>query len=417
MAMSTSTFNSLLARVAAATVITILSISMLGITPLLASSISETTGISDNGIPPIPRPSISTTDSQAHQIKSLYQNIKNSVVFISPQFSRVDIFRTPIPGAQTSNFYGSGFVYDIYGHIITNAHVAGALNNTVEITSNDGSTYVANVTGIDPFTDIAVLKINFTSSTRLPELSSSVLKPLPIANSTTGSIGQPVIGFGYPLALDLGTPQVTLTSGVISQTHRVRMSEESGTWAPALQTDAALNPGNSGGPLVNLEGEVVGINTAGITDAQGINFAIPSEVISQVVPILIENETGKYNHPWLGIEAIGLDSRVAESAGLPGNITGVVIHTIVKDGPADKAGLMGSTRDQFGQETPGDIIVGINGHEVKTFEDLFFYLDSEVIAFNKTTLEIKNSNGVHHQVPVDVGLKSDKEVFYCYLCI
>jgi S1-C subfamily serine protease len=363
-----------------------------------------------------PAQPVSNTNSQ---VKSLYQDIKNSVVFISPRFSGIDISRNPIPSNQTSKGYGSGFVYDNYGHIVTNAHVAGALNNTVEITSSDGSSYIANVTGIDPFTDIAVLKINFTSATSLPELlPSPALKPLPIANSTTGSIGQPVMAFGYPLGPALGAPQVTLTSGIISQTHRVYISPETRTWAPALQTDAAINPGNSGGPLVNLEGQVVGINTAGLLGAQGINYAIPAEVISQVVPSLIENGTGKYNHPWLGIAAIGLDSRLAEAVGLPSNITGVMIHTIVKDGPSDVAGLKGSTRDQFGQETPGDIIVGINGHEVKTFEDLFFYLDSKVTAHDQVTLEIRNNNGVHyHVVPVRVGLKTDNEVFYCDVCI
>ena len=418
---SSSIFESELSKAVAATIIiAIFSLSIIGIQPSVIYSISANAINNDTtstfSLSPPAQP-VSNTNSQ---VKSLYEDIKNSVVFISPRFSGIDISRNPIPGNQTSKGYGSGFVYDNYGHIVTNAHVAGALNNTVEITSSDGSSYIANVTGIDPFTDIAVLKINFTSATSLPELlPPPALKPLPIANSTTSrSVGQPVIAFGYPLGPLLGTPQVTLTSGIISQTHRVYISPVTKTWAPALQTDAAINPGNSGGPLVNLDGEVVGINTAGLLDAQGINFAVPSEVISQVVPSLIANNTGKYNHPWLGMEAIGLDSNLAKAVKLPGNVTGVMIHTIVKGGPANVAGLNGSTRDQFGQQTPGDIIVGINGHAVKTFEDLFFYLDSGVRANDQVTLEVRdNSTGVHHQVPVHVGLKTDKEVFYCDVCI
>jgi S1-C subfamily serine protease len=243
-------------------------------------------------------------------ISSLYDNIERSVVQISPQFGEFDIFRTPLPSENTAQSYGSGFVYDAQGHIVTNSHVVGSVNSTAQVTFSDGRSFVASVIGDDVFADIAVLKINQTD---IPEEGFDLV-PLPIANSSIVRVGEPVVAIGYPFATSLGSKS-TLSAGVISQTQRLILSDYG--YQAALQTDADINPGNSGGPLLNINGEVVGINSAILSQETGaeINYAVPSDMISSVVPWLIED--GVYLHPWIGIDALTLTPDMAQAAGMP----------------------------------------------------------------------------------------------------
>jgi len=143
----------------------------------------------------------------------LYDRVERSVVQISPQFSEFDIFRAPLPSENTAQGYGSGFVYDEQGHIITNSHVVGSINSTAQVTFSDGRSFVANVIGDDLFADIAVLEINQTD---IPEEGFDFI-PLPIANSSAIDVGEPVVAIGYPFATSLGSKS-TLSAGVISQT-------------------------------------------------------------------------------------------------------------------------------------------------------------------------------------------------------
>ena len=346
----------------------------------------------------------------ADQISSLYDRVEQSVVQISPQFSEFDIFRTPLPTENTAQGYGSGFVFDDQGHIVTNSHVVGTVNSTAQVTFSDGRSFVASVIGDDLFADIAVLKINQTD---LIEEDFDLI-PLPIANSSTVRVGEPVVAIGYPYATSLG-PKSTLSAGVISQTQRLILSDYG--YQAAIQTDADINPGNSGGPLLNLNGEVVGINTAIFSQETGaeINYAVPSDMISSVVPWLIED--GFYLHPWIGIDAVTLTPEMAQAAGMPSSIRGILIYRLVSDGPADQAEyLSGTTTDEYGRIRAGDVIVGINGNNVTTLEELFYYLEKEAIPFEPILLSV-NDHGAIEDIAVMVSYKIPTDVFYCLTCM
>jgi S1-C subfamily serine protease len=316
-----------------------------------------------------------------------------------------------LPTENTAQGYGSGFVFDEQGHIVTNSHVVGTVNSTAQVTFSDGRSFVASVIGDDLFADIAVLKINQTD---LVEEGYDFV-PLPIANSSTIRVGEPVVAIGYPFATSLG-PKSTLSAGVVSQTQRLILSDYG--YQAAIQTDADINPGNSGGPLLNLNGEVVGINNTAIfsqeTGAE-INYAVPSDIISSVVHWLIED--GFYLHPWIGIDAITLTSEMAQAAGMPSSVRGVLIYRLVSDGPADQSEyLSGTTTDEYGRIRAGDVIVGINGNNVTTLEQLFYYLEKEAIPFEQILLSV-NDHGAIEDIAVMVSYKIPTDVFYCLTCM
>jgi S1-C subfamily serine protease len=363
-------------------------------------------------LPAVASPTALTTSTSdvAGQISSLYDRVERSVVQISPQFSEFDIFRTPLPTENTAQGYGSGFVFDEQGHIVTNSHVVSTVNSTAQVTFSDGRSFVASVIGDDVFADIAVLKINQTDLIE----EGFDLVPLPIANSSTVRVGEPVVAIGYPFAISLG-PKSTLSAGVISQTQRLILSDYG--YQAAIQTDADINPGNSGGPLLNLNGEVVGINTAIFSQETGaeINYAVPSDMISSVVPWLIED--GFYLHPWVGIDGVTLTPEMAQAAGMPSSIRGVLIYRLVSDGPADQAEyLSGTTTDEYGRIHAGDVIVGINGNSVTTLEDLFYHLEKEAIPFEPILLSV-NDHGAIEDIAVFVSYKIPMDVFYCLTCM
>jgi 2-alkenal reductase len=380
-----------------------------GISPLSLFTVYATT-LAPTGSAP-PDESIVTETAVSGSISSLYDRVERSVVQISPQFTEFDIFRTPLPSENTAQGYGSGFVFDEQGHIVTNSHVVGTVNSTAQVTFSDGSSFVATVLGDDLFADIAVLEINQTD---IPEEGFDFI-PLPIANSSTIEVGQPVVAIGYPFATSVG-PKSTVSAGVISQTQRLILSPDYGYQA-AIQTDADINPGNSGGPLLNINGEVVGINTAIFSPETGaeINYAVPSDVISRVVPSLIEN--GYYLHPWIGIDPVTLTPEMAAAAGMPSSVKGVLIYHLVSDNPADQSGrLSGTTTDQYGNIRAGDVIVGVNGNTVTTIEDLFYYLEKEAIPFEPVVLNV-NDHGAIEDVSVEVSYKIPDDVFYCLTCM
>jgi S1-C subfamily serine protease len=374
---------------------------ILGIAPLSLFPVSAT--------PTTLTTTTTSTSDAPGQISSLYDRVERSVVQISPQFSEFDIFRAPLPSENTAQGYGSGFVYDEQGHIVTNSHVVGSINSTAQVTFSDGRSFVANVIGDDLFADIAVLEINQTD---IPEEGFEFI-PLPIANSSAIDVGEPVVAIGYPFATSLGSKS-TLSAGVISQTQRLILSDYG--YQAALQTDADINPGNSGGPLLNINGEVVGINTAGFSQETGadINYAVPSDMISTVVPWLIED--GVYLHPWIGIDAVTLTPEMAQAAGMPSSVRGVLIYSLVSDNPADQAGLSGTTTDQYGNIRAGDVIVGVDGNNVTTLEELFYYLEKEAIPFEQIVLNV-NDHGAIEDVSIEVSYKIPDDVFYCLTCM
>ena len=323
---------------------------------------------------------------QPLSIYDIFNKVEDSVVQITTSVPPSTI---PNPDRQQENrtALGSGFVYDNNGHIVTNNHVV-ANARIVDITFIDGNRYTANVTGRDVYSDLAVLKIveNFTQAELAP--------PLTIGNSSELKVGDQVVAIGNPFGLE-----GSITTGIVSQTGRLLPLEETGFSVPnAIQTDALINPGNSGGPLLNMKAEIIGVNTAGIFPGN-IGFAVPSNAVKRIVPILIE--TGNYTHPWLGMTGGPVTSDVAQREGLERNFKGIIVDTIVKNGPADKAGINGSITNQYGERIGGDIITAVDGNPVIRMEDLISYLETEKSVDQNMTLTIyKDGKTIDKQITI-----------------
>ncbi len=296
-----------------------------------------------------------------------------------PAVIQVNVKKNQSEGAteEVPSGSGSGFVYDDTGHIITNNHVIDdALKITV--TFLDGESYAAEIVGNDADLDLAVLKIN---------ARNSYLHHLEIGSSSELKVGQQVVAIGNPFGLS-----GSMTTGIVSQIGRL-LPQESGYSIPnVIQTDAAINPGNSGGPLLNLNGEVVGINTAIQSETgnfTGVGFAIPSDTVNKVVPILIRD--GGIRHPWLGVSGIDIDYELAEIRGLD-STKGFLIVSVIEGSPADIAGLMGTeTRKMIdGRDVPmdGDIIIKIDGELVRKIADILVHLQMEKLVGDEMVLTI-----------------------------
>jgi S1-C subfamily serine protease len=253
----------------------------------------------------------------------------------------------------------------------------------VDVTFPDGNRYTAKVIASDIYSDIAVLQISQNSSQPQRHLLSYI-KPLVLGNSSNLEVGDTVIAIGNPFGLS-----DTMTTGIVSGIGRSIPISVGGFSIPnAIQTDARVNPGDSGGPLLNML-EVIGMNTAIVSSTDtfsGIGFAIPSNTITKIVPILIEN--GYYPHPYLGITFGTLTSDLAQDNGMPVNLDGVYVNTITKNGPSDKAGIHGSTIDQYSKKHLGDIIIALDGHNISSSDDLVNYIGQHKIAGNNITLTV-----------------------------
>jgi S1-C subfamily serine protease len=315
-------------------------------------------------------------------LSQLYEQVNSSVVVVQGLIVEYDFFGRP----YYSGVQGSGFVSNLTGQfvIVTNYHVVqGAINVTVTFT--DGDTYAANVTGSDPYADLAVL------SADAPQYE---YKPLPITSSSTLKVGDPVFAVGNPLGL-----AGSMTSGIVSALGRtVTVDWSSYAIADCIQTTAPINPGNSGGPLLNYQGEVVGITSYTATyqgvAAQGLGLAIPSSTILRETASLITN--GSYNlHPWLG--ASGTDMTYGIAQAMNTNVTyGWLISQVTSGGPADKAGLRGGTTQV--QITGnlvtigGDIIIAINDMRIRNTDDLSTYLEENTLPGQTITVTVVRNN-------------------------
>lgn len=232
---------------------------------------------------------------------------------------------------------GSGFIISEDGYIVTNNHVVDKAED-IQAILEDGKKYKAEIVGKDAKTDIALLKIE-------PEQK---LHAVELGNSDNLRIGDWVMAIGNPFGLGY-----TVTAGIVSAKGR---SLGLGAYDDFIQTDAPLNPGNSGGPLFNLYGEVVGVNTAIAARGQGIGFSIPINMASHIINQL--KESGKVTRGWLGVVIQAITPEIAESIGLP-DTDGALVADVSPDGPADNAGIK-----------RGDVIVEYNGEEIKDFSDL-----------------------------------------------
>jgi len=250
---------------------------------------------------------------------------------------------------------GAGVVFDGAGHIVTSLHaVAGA--ETVFASRGEGQVFRGTVVGGDDDTDLAVIRVEGTD-----------LKPAEFGNSDQLKVGQPVLAIGNPLGLSGGP---TVTSGVVSSLRR-NLRLGTGDGLRMIQTDAAVNPGNSGGPLVSLDGRVVGINTATIPYAEGISFAVPSNVVREVARQILEH--GRVQRPWVGVVGHDVGSRMANYYGLAAS-RGVFVAEVTTGGPAQAAGLMvGDVLLALGDRAltgVGDLVDALRGHKIGDAVDL-----------------------------------------------
>jgi len=326
----------------------------------------------------IPNQEISTPDlivSNGHDVTKLgdettlstKKNLSLVELFEKSEEGVVRIDVDKINPSMETGSLGSGFVFDDLGHIITNAHVVEGASSTT-ITFLDGSQYTAQMIGMDRFTDIAVVKV---------DEKPRYLHPLEMGDSSTLKVGEKVAAIGNPFGLS-----GSMTSGIVSQIGRLLPSQDTGFSIPnVIQTDAAINPGNSGGPLLNMKGQVMGINTAiqsGTGQSSGIGFAVPSNTITKVVPVLIEK--GKYSHPWIGISGKDVDPQLAKMRDLDQS-KGFLVVNVVPNSPAEIAGLKGVSEiiTIGNKEYPadGDIIVSVDGKEVRKISDILIHLQEE----------------------------------------
>ncbi|MBO48525.1 MAG: trypsin [Candidatus Nitrosopelagicus sp.] len=281
--------------------------------------------------------------------------------------SEESVVQVNILRGETDGGVGSGFVYSEQGHIITNQHVVKKANK-VTITFLDGESYIGEVIGRDADLDIAVVKVDSNDLTKM--------KPIKIGDSSKLMVGEKIIAIGNPFGLS-----GSMTSGIISQIGRLLPQETGYSIPDVIQTDAAINPGNSGGPLINMRGEVVGVNTAiqsTTGEFTGIGFAVPSNTLKKVVPVLIGE--GEFKHPWMGISGTDVDPELAKVRELESS-KGFVVVSVIDGSPAEKAGLKGvsQTREIDGREFPvdGDIILEIDGKTVRKISDILIHLQRE----------------------------------------
>lgn len=277
------------------------------------------------------------TDDERNTIQ-VFERSRPSVVFVTNQ----QLVRDPrsLNLLEVPRGSGTGFVWDESGYIVTNFHVVDGARK-VMITLQNQSTWPAEIVGLAPERDLAVLKIS---------APNEQLKALPLGDSSQLSVGRKVLAIGNPFGLD-----ATLTTGVVSALGREIQSPNQRTISNVIQTDAAINPGNSGGPLLNSQGQLVGVNTMIYSPSgasAGIGFAIPVNTVKEVVPQLIAH--GRIVRPVIGV-ALAPDHWAHQSG-----IQGVPILRVEANSPAAKAGLEGASRNAWGQIELGDVIVGIN---------------------------------------------------------
>jgi S1-C subfamily serine protease len=286
--------------------------------------------------------------------------IKSTTVVELPQDP---LFGNPFgPSQQTERALGSGFVIDKAGHIVTNDHVVeGARSVEVSFSNNDGMK--ARIVGQDPSTDIAVLKV---------DARSRALTPLRFGNSDAVRVGDSVVAIGNPFGYDR-----TVTSGIISAIGRQITAPNNFTIDHVIQTDAAINHGNSGGPLIDAEGDVIGVNSqisTGNTGQQGnlgIGFAVPSNTVREVVAQLLKH--GKVEHPYIGIAAVPITPELARVFRFP-VVNGLLVQRVEPGSGAAKAGLKaGTTPVVVAGESyvlGGDVIVKADDAKVSSLDQL-----------------------------------------------
>jgi putative serine protease PepD len=301
------------------------------------------------------------TRSTSTTLTQLYKNVAPGVVDITVTSSGSGI------AGSAAQAEGSGFVIDTSGDIVTNQHVvAGA--TSIKVRFQDGTVEKATLVGTDPSTDIAVIKVSG---------DSSLLHPLTFGSSSSLQVGDEVAAIGSPF----GLPE-SMTSGIVSAVNRTITAPNKFSISGAIQTDAAINHGNSGGPLLNMSGQVIGVNAQIESDSggnDGVGFAIPSDAVKSVANTLIAGQT--VQHAYLGVQ-------VGDSS----SGTGAQVTTVKADTPASKAGIKA-----------GDVITAINGATVANADDLTAKINAHK-PNQKVTLTVTRS-GKSLSIDVTLGVR------------
>jgi S1-C subfamily serine protease len=346
-----------------------------------------------------PAPAAFQQNGQRRSINDIYRASAPGVVHVDTT-SRVaqsedPFFGNPFGTAETQRALGSGFVIDKAGHIVTNYHVVrGAMSIQVSFSNNER--IKARLVGVDPSTDIAVLKVG---------VKSRALRSLPLGDSDNVRVGDQVIAIGNPFGLDR-----SVTAGIVSAVQRRIEAPNRLAISHVIQTDAALNHGNSGGPLLNAQGAVIGVNaqieTGGTAQGNvGIGFAIPINTVKTVVADLIAH--GKVEHAFLGIEGKTLQPSIARLFHLPVS-RGVLVATVRKNSGAAAAGLKAASNEVTveGESWPagGDVIVSLDGQPVATVERLVDLIAAKKPGDKIDLQVVRGSERVH--VTVKLGRQS-----------
>jgi S1-C subfamily serine protease len=312
------------------------------------------------------RPARATSAASARSltVNEIYRRSAPGVVQITvrtaPQAATDPFFGSPFstPGQEV---LGSGFVVDKAGHVVTNYHVIDGAAN-IEVGFSDRESVQAKVVGSDPSTDLAVLEV---------DASSRALTPLPLGNSDLVEVGDQVVAIGNPFGLER-----TVTAGIVSALQRAVTAPNGYTIDHVIQTDAPINKGNSGGPLLNARGEVIGVNAqieSGAAGAGnvGIGFAVPSNTVKSVVAQILAN--GKVDRAYIGVSLTAVTPDLARLFRLPTD-TGLLVEGVAPGSPGARAGLEGGTTEAVvageGYRLGGDVIVAADGERVTSVGDL-----------------------------------------------
>jgi S1-C subfamily serine protease len=322
---------------------------------------------------PLTRP-VSDGNNKGLSVNEIYDRYSNGVAFI-----------------QAGQASGSGFVIDDDGHVLTNAHVVEAAGDDIQVEiGDDGEARKAEVVGTDPSSDVALLKVE----------ESDDLTKLALGDSSDVEVGDPVVAIGNPFGLDR-----TVTAGIVSAKQRQIQAPNGFSISDVIQTDAAVNPGNSGGPLLNAAGEVIGINSQIASSGggnEGVAFAVPIATAQDVVDQLLED--GSVQRAYLGISGGDITAEAAQALKLPVD-HGVIVESTVQNGPADQAGIKGATGEAVvgGQPIPqgGDIITKVNGQEIDGMEEVIS-LVNEASPGDELTLTVL-SGDTERDVKVKLG--------------
>ena len=301
---------------------------------------------------------------KSEEITDILENVNNAVVGIS----RVKGMGSAIFSNNVEFNMGTGFIVSSNGYIVTNAHVSGEKYNTCYITLENGTSYNGNVVWSDTNLDLSIVSINANN-----------LNYINFGDSNSAKIGKTVYAIGNPIGFEF---QRTVTSGIVSAVDRTLVFDENGTkvyMSDLIQTDATINSGNSGGPLINSNGEVIGVNSIKITSAEGIGFAVPINVIKPIVEKL--EQTGNFEEAKLGIEAFDKNVIPYLNSDLSFN-TGIYVAQVLENSVAESAGIQ-----------VGDIINSIDGKDLSKMNDLKEYIYSKN-PYDEVNLEISRNNSL-----------------------